>query len=89
MIAAWGAIDRVDRIEPRVGEQPERRRRNGRPFPAVDGERKREPAPEPAAPPAAEREDDPDEPHLIDLLVRARLPSRQILPGRASAAGAN
>ena len=80
------AVDRVDRIEPRVQEQPERRRRATPPFPGHDKD-KDEDRREPTEPPIAPRsDDDDDEKHLIDLLVRGRLPTRQILPGSARAA---
>lgn len=84
------AIDRVDRIEPRVQEQPERRRRSTRPFPELDKEKERRGPPAapatPSAPRDGENEADDDEPHLIDLRVQGWLPTRQILPGCAGAA---
>lgn len=84
------AIDRVDRIEPRVQEQPERRRRNGRPFPEVEKDKeRRDPKQAPAAPRAPHTDDgdaDDTEPHLIDVRVLGRLPTGQILPGIAGAA---
>ena len=81
------AIDRVDRIEPRVQEQPERRRRGERPFPEVDKDKeRREPKDAPAAPRATDDDADESDPHLIDLRVLGRLPTGQILPGRAEAA---
>lgn len=75
------AVDRVDRIDPRVQERSSRKR-DPRPLPAPEkGEREPD---EPA--PAPRDDDDDDEPHLIDLLVRSRgLPTRQILPGRDGA----
>ena len=83
------AIDRVDRIEPRVQEQPERRRRNGRPFPEVDkDEERREKKDAPAAPraPRSADGDTDDDPHTIDVRVLGRLPTGQILPGPRGAA---
>ena len=72
------AVDRVDRIEPRVQERSNRKR-DPRPLPAPEKSERDpdEPAPAPC---------DDDEPHLIDVLVRSRgLPTRQILPGRDGA----
>jgi hypothetical protein len=83
------AIDRVDRIEPRVQEQPERRRRGTRPFPEVDKDaERRERKDAPAGPRAADDDaaEDDGEPHLIDVRVLGRLPTGQILPGDAGAA---
>jgi hypothetical protein len=86
------AIDRVDRIDPRVREQPERRQRPGRPFPEIDedgtrDQRKPSDAPVPPHPPlSSEEEDDDGDTHTIDVRVRGRLPTRQILPGCAGAA---
>jgi hypothetical protein len=83
------AIDRVERIAPRAQEQPDRRRRPGRPFPELDEDGERED--EPSAPPAPARTPragdlDDDEPHTIDVRVRGRLPTRQILPACTGAA---
>ena len=72
------AIDRVDRIEPRVQERPERRKRDGKPFPEIgeDEAKKRAPAPRADA-------DEGEDEHLVDLLVRGHwLPTGQLLPGR-------
>ena len=84
------AIDRVDRIEPRVQEQPERRRRGGRPFPEIDkDEERREKKDAPAAPRApltGDGDADESDPHTIDLRVLGRLPTGQILPGPHGAA---
>jgi hypothetical protein len=83
------AIDRVDRIEPRVREQPERRQRPGRPFPEIDEEGardQRKPSGEPVPPRGSDERSDDDDTHTIDVRVRGRLPTRQILPGPMGAA---
>jgi hypothetical protein len=85
------AIDRVDSIEPRVQERPERRKRDGKPFPDVDGGEKEKREREPDAPASrSPRPDDGEDEHLVDVLVRGRgLPTGQLLPGGPAATWAS
>jgi hypothetical protein len=85
------AVDRVDRVPPRPGEQPERRRRGEREFPDVEKREKHAPGTTPAAPRSTPVRDAGDEEeHIVDVRVSGRaFPTRQILPAAASAARPN